>query len=132
MTIPIITAYTAALIAVLQVSLMLSVGLNRGKVKIPVGDGGDEALLYKMRRHGNLIENAPIFLILLTFLEISGGSTNVVIGLAVLFVAARLSHAYALSGPGKPIAARGFGAMGTLACILGAAGMMVWQLSMLG
>jgi uncharacterized membrane protein YecN with MAPEG domain len=132
MTIPIITAYTAALIAVLQVTLMMAVGLNRGKVGIPVGDGGNEALLYKMRRHGNLIENAPIFLILLTFLEISGGSTNVVIGLAVLFVAARLSHAYALSGPGKPQAARGFGAMGTIAGILGAAGMMVWQLSMLG
>jgi uncharacterized membrane protein YecN with MAPEG domain len=132
MTIPIISGYTAALIALLQVALMMAVGLNRGKVGVPVGDGGDAALLYKIRRHGNLIENAPMFLILLALLEATGGSPSVVLGLAALFIIARISHAYALSGPDRPVAARGFGAFGTMAGILGAAGMMVWQLSMLG
>ena len=130
MTIPIITAYTAVILAVVQVALMMTVGLTRNAVGIPLGDGGNEALLYKMRRHGNLIENAPIFLILLGLYEATGGLSNVVVGLSILFVGARLAHAFALSGPGKPVAARGVGAMGTVGGILGAAGVLAWQMSM--
>ena len=77
MTFPIMTAYAAIALALLQVGLMMTVGIARNNNGIPVGDSGNEALLYKVRRHGNLIENAPIFLILLAFYEVSGGAFNV-------------------------------------------------------
>ena len=73
MTLPLISGYTAALIATLQVILMMTVGFARQKGGVSVGDGGDNALLLKIRRHGNLTENAPIFLILLSILEMAGG-----------------------------------------------------------
>ena len=130
MTLPIISGYTAAFLGVLQIFLMMNVGITRQKSGISLGDGGNEALLYKIRRHGNLTENAPLFLILLGFLEIAGSRPPYLLGLVAIFVVARLSHAYALSGPGKSNAARGIGAMGTVAGILGAAFLLAWQLSM--
>lgn len=129
MTIPVIAALTAAILAVLQVALMMPVGLMRGATSISLGDGGDEELLRRIRRHGNLIENAPMFLILLTLLELTGGAAAAVMGLAGLFVAARLSHALALSGPDKPLAFRLFGAMGTILSLLGGAGFLAWHVS---
>jgi len=129
MTLPIISGYSAALIAILQVILMMTVGIARQSEGVSVGDGGNDALLLKIRRHGNLTENAPIFLILLGILEISGGPQMVILGLASLFVLARFSHAFALSGPNTPAAARAFGAFGTLLSIVGSAGILVWHLS---
>ena len=131
MTLPLISAYAAALIGVFQIALMMTVGLARNAAGISLGDGGDEALLLKIRRHGNLTENAPIFLILLGFLEITAGPQMAVIGFAALFILARLSHAYALSGPDKPLVARGFGALGTIGGIIGTAGTLVWHLTSL-
>ena len=125
---PIISGYTAAFLGTMQVALMMTVGFARRTSEVSLGDGGNDILLHKIRRHGNLAENASIFLILLGFLEISGASQNTVLGLAILFVLARLSHAYALSGPNKPLVARGMGAMGTLMGIVGTAGALVWQL----
>lgn len=132
MTLPLISGYAAAFIAIFQVALMMTVGLTRGARKIPLGDGGDQALLLKIRRHGNLTENAPIFLILLGFLEVAGGPQMAIAGFAVLFILARLSHAFALSGNDRPVAARAFGAFGTILSIAGTAGTLVWQLTMMG
>lgn len=130
MTAPILTAYTAAFIALFQMALMLSVGLSRGKSGTSLGDGGDEMLLRKIRRHGNLTENAPIFLILLAMLELAESTPVAVGGLAVVFVAARLSHAIGLSG--GPLATRAFGALGTIASIAGTAAMLLYHISMVG
>lgn len=131
MTLPIISGYAAAMIGLLQIGLMVTVGNARREVDISLGDGGNEALLMKIRRHGNLTENAPLFLILLGYLEVSGGPTLAVLSLASIFIVARLSHAYALSGPGKPTAARAIGALGTVLGIFGTSGTLVWHLSTL-
>ncbi|MBL4836867.1 MAG: MAPEG family protein [Kordiimonadaceae bacterium] len=132
MIIPIISGYTAAILAVLTVVLMMTVGKARQTAGITLGDGGSEELLFKIRRHGNLIESAPLFLILLGFLESAGGPTNAVTGLAIVYVVARLVHAYALSGKDKPMPARAVGALGTVIGLLGTAGTLAWQLSTLG
>jgi len=129
MTYPIISGYAAALIGIFQVMLMMTVGFARRTNNVSVGDDGDEALLLKIRRHGNLIENAPIFLILLAFLEMTGGSLMAVKIFAGLFIAARLSHAYAFSRPNAPAATRVFGAFGTVIGIAGTAGTLAWHLS---
>jgi len=129
MTLPLISGYTAAIIGLLQIILMMPVGLARRTTEVSLGDDGNDALLMKIRRHGNLTENAPIFLILLGYLEVTGGPQVAVIGLAAAFTLARFSHAIALSGPNTPAAARAFGAMGTMIGILGAAGTLAWHLS---
>ena len=129
MTLPIIAALAAAFLAVMQVILMVTVGNRRRTSAIPFGDGGDADMLRITRRHGNFIENAPMFLILLSLLEILGGSQSIVLGLAAVFIVTRISHAIALSSANSPIAFRAVGALGTLIGLLGGAGFLAWQVS---
>lgn len=127
MTLPVTAALAASILAVLQVILMVTVGNMRRAKSISFGDGGDAELLRLSRRHGNLIENAPMFLILLSLLEMIGGTSSVVTGLAGLFVVARLSHAVALSSDGSPVVFRVLGALGTVLSLLGGAGFVAYQ-----
>ncbi len=123
-----VTSTTAAILALLQCVLMMSAGLGRGAASVSIGDGGNEALLVKIRRHGNLIENAPIFLILLGFLEtIASGSIFVLI-FASLFTIARFSHPLGLKVDAGVNAFRFVGAFGTLISILGTAITLLWFL----
>lgn len=127
MTLPLTAALAAAILAVLQIMLMFPVGNMRRAKNIPFGDGGDAELLRLSRRHGNFIENAPMFLILLTLLELIGGSATVVMAFAGLFIVARLSHALALSSDNGPLVFRVIGAVGTILSILGTAGFLAYQ-----
>lgn len=129
MTLPIIAALTAAFLALMQTILMVTVGNRRRASSISFGDGGDPDMLRIMRRHGNFIENAPMVLILLSLLEILGGGQTVVLGLAILFVVTRISHAIALSSANSPLAFRVIGALGTLISLVGGAGALAWQAS---
>ncbi|MBO6504039.1 MAG: MAPEG family protein [Kordiimonadaceae bacterium] len=129
MTLPITAALAAAILAVLQIILMFPVGNMRRAKNIPFGDGGDAELLRLSRRHGNFIENAPMFLILLTLLELIGGSTMTVTALAGLFVVARLSHAIALSSDNGPLVFRVVGALGTIISLLATAGFLAYQVT---
>ncbi|WP_366869165.1 MAPEG family protein [uncultured Tateyamaria sp.] len=60
-----------------QQVLMITVGAHRGGVKVGAGSGGATSLERKIRCHGNLAENAPIFLLALAFLELSDASVTV-------------------------------------------------------
>lgn len=132
MTLPIIAATAAAVLAFMQVVLMMTVGLKRRASGVSLGDGGDAELNRRIRRHGNFIENAPMFLILLSLFEAMGGAQPVAMGLAGLFLAARISHALSLSSADAPIALRAFGALGTILSLLGGAGFLAWQVSVVG
>jgi uncharacterized membrane protein YecN with MAPEG domain len=132
MTFPIVTATTAVAIAALQLLLMMSVGLTRARTGIGIGDGGQDALALSIRRHGNLIENAPILLILLSFVEVSGGANWLVSGLGITFLIARLAHAAALSQSSGPSFLRAVGAAGTMLSIMGSAGYLTWLIVQAG
>ncbi|MCK0070781.1 MAPEG family protein [Kordiimonas laminariae] len=123
-----ITPFAAALLGMLQISLMIPVGRARGQIGVPIGDNGNTELLRKIRRHGNLTENAPIFLILLTLLEISNASKILVVIFAILFVTARISHVIAFSASETPAFFRAFGALGTIVSILGSSLAIFWTL----
>lgn len=97
MEFPTTSAATAGILLILQLLLMLSVGMYRTKAKVGTGYGDDQNLERLGRRHGNLAENAAIFLIALALLELRVGPTTVVFALAAVFVAARLSHAIGFS-----------------------------------
>jgi uncharacterized membrane protein YecN with MAPEG domain len=137
MTFPLITATLTALILLLQMVLMLSAGLHRGKTGVGVGTGDDQNLERKVRRHGNLAENAALFLLALALAEMFGASAMVIKGFAILFLIARLAHALAFSSlagshgaDGNKIfgLARIIGALGTALSGVGIAGYLLYLL----
>ena len=114
MEFPIYTALTASIILILQLSLMLMVGFARLRNDIPLGEGGNQELLQAIRRHGNLAENAPIFLLVLGLGEMLAGSTTLVLALGVSFIVVRVAHAIGLTMGTGANAPRAIGAFGTL------------------
>lgn len=132
MNLPIYTAALGAFLVVLQVALMLSVGLHRGKGQF-IGVGEDRDLERKVRRHGNLAENSGLFLAVIALFELLVGQTTYVLILCIAFAAARVLHALGfsslagshgedLTGARKAFAGmRAMGAFGTLGVALGSA-----------
>jgi uncharacterized protein len=121
MTFPHITAAAAIVLAVLQMFLMLYAASGRGQFRTGLGDGGNPALLRRLRMHGNLAENVPLFLILLGLAEMSGQWAAFVPWFALAFVIARLLHPIGLaisSGANPP---RFIGVMTTFVCNIGLA-----------
>ena len=126
---PFITAATAVVLAVIQMFLMLYTARGRGKYKAGLGDGGSDPLLRRIRMHGNLAENAPLFLFLLLLTEMSGQWAGLVPIFAAAFVLVRLSHAIGLSMSAGPSLFRFVGVVGTLICILGLSALLAISLS---
>ena len=124
--IPIYAAMTAALLLLLQLALMMTVGLRRVRYDQGIGDGGHADLSLLIRRHGNLAENAAIFVVALALLELLGGRPTVVAALGASFVLVRLSHALGLTLGDGPNAARFVGAMGTVATGLATGGYLFY------
>ena len=133
MNLPLYTAALGAFIIVLQVVLMVGVGSRRIKGPV-IGTGDDKDMERRMRRHGNLAENAGLFIAVLAIYELLVGQTAYLAALCILFAVARLSHAAAFSslagshGEDLSGARRIFGlfrivgAFGTLLTALGTAG----------
>ena len=90
-------ASLAGLLIILQTSLMLTVGLYRGRIGQFVGLGEDPNMERLTRRHGNLAENACLFVCVLALLELLSGQTAIVMWLAIIFAVARILHAIAFS-----------------------------------
>jgi uncharacterized membrane protein YecN with MAPEG domain len=118
MTFPYITAATAVVLAVLQMLLLLYTALGRGKYKVGLGDGDNAALRTRIRMHGNLAENLPLFLIMLGLTEMTGQWTAFVPWIAIAFIVIRLSHLIGLAmGEGvNPF--RFIGGAGTITVVL--------------
>lgn len=116
---PIISALTAGILIMLQMALMTSVALARRRDRQSLGDGGNQGLLRAIRRHGNLAENAALFIAGFTLLEICGGSRGSLEILCSLFVLARISHAIGLSMDKTANPFRLIGALGTVGAGLG-------------
>jgi uncharacterized protein len=95
-----ITLTMAGAAALLHVWLSLRVSRLRRPLKIGVGDGGNEVLLRRMRAHGNFAENVPLFLILLALVELATGGNMLLWGAAILFILARLAHAFGMDRAG--------------------------------
>ena len=95
-----ITLTMAGAAAILHVWLSLRVSRLRRPLKIGFGDGGNEILLRRMRAHGNFAENVPIFLILLAALELATGGNLILWAAAILFILARIAHAFGMDRPG--------------------------------
>jgi len=97
LTPPLISALTAGILIIMQMALALSVALARRRSRQSLGDGSNKDLLPAIRRHGNLAENAAIFIAGFTLMEMLGGSRIELQILCAVFVLARISHAVGLS-----------------------------------
>ena len=97
MTFPTYTAIAGAMLLLLQQVLMINTGLHRAKSGVNIGAGDDKNLERKIRRHGNLAENAAIFIVMLALVESLTGQTTAILVFALVFVVARFSHAIAFS-----------------------------------
>ena len=120
-----ITLTIAGAAALLHIWLASRVGRLRGQFKVSVGDGGNEALLRRMRAHANYAENMPIFVILLGLLELAGGDRRILWGLGIAFIIARILHAFGMDRA-SPSRLRMIGIVVSGLLIVGAAG---WALS---
>ncbi len=88
----------ASLLALLFVLLSVRVIATRRRQKIALGDGDNPALRRAMRVQANFAEYVPLALILITFVELQAAPGVLVHLLGVLLLAARLIHAYGVSG----------------------------------
>ena len=97
LTMPVVSAITAGVLLIIQMLLMLRTALTRRAAGISLGDGADATLQRRSRRHGNLAENAAIFIAGFTLVELMGEHRLWLEIACGLFVFARLLHIVGLS-----------------------------------
>lgn len=109
---PVYSALLGGALLILQILLMLSVGLHRTRVRKGVGVDGDVKLERQVRRHGNLAENAAIFVVVLALYELNFGQTGLAFVTGSVFFVARLLHlcGFASAQGSHLVGASGFGA----------------------
>lgn len=90
-----VTFTFVSLLAILLIPFTGWVGLRRSNIGVLRGDGGDAVLFKRIRIHGNLMENAPLFVVMLGASEIAGLGPFWLWLAVVTFVAGRALH-YAL------------------------------------
>ena len=114
-----ITLFYTSLITILAIFLALRNGVIRGKTKTMLGDGGSSELLQSMRAHGNLMEHAPIALILLLLLEMQGVVDWKLHLIGSTFFLCRILHAYGISISRESTPYRVVGALGSWVLMMG-------------
>ncbi|MEP2947773.1 MAG: MAPEG family protein [Lentilitoribacter sp.] len=98
MTFPAITALLSVVLCLFMVHLIFKIVKIRRDEKIELQSGESDALTRAVRAHGNLVETAPIFLIMLGLLELGGGHPIAVGIFALIFIISRIMHPIGLSG----------------------------------
>ena len=114
-----ITLLYTSLITIFAIFLALRNGVIRGKTKTMLGAGGSSELLQSMRAHGNLMEHAPIALILLLLLEMQGVVDWKLHLIGSTFFLCRILHAYGISISRESTPYRVVGALGSWVLMMG-------------
>jgi uncharacterized membrane protein YecN with MAPEG domain len=88
--------FFAGCCALLQCALTALVIFRRAQTGIDFLDGGDHQLMRRIRAHGNFSETAPMALLLMALLEMSGLSQGWLIGFGVTLLLGRILHAQSI------------------------------------
>ena len=121
-----ITLFYASLLTLLALTLAFLTGRQRFKTGTNLGLGEDFGMLQITRAHGNLIENALFFLILMFLLETVAEVPSVsLMILGDIFLLARIAHAYGIT---RPEAKSIFRMLGTLGSIIVLSIQSIWGL----
>jgi uncharacterized membrane protein YecN with MAPEG domain len=122
----IVTPLYAGLLALLFFALSMRVVSMRG-TGISLGDGGNPAMLRRIRGHGNFAEYVPLILLMMAMLELSRFSLYVLHALGITLLVARLLHGYALSFTEKFKFGRFWGTALTYLALVVAAVLCIYQ-----
>ncbi len=123
---PTITLLFASLHVLLMLVLLARISRHRHGHRIGLGDGGDAELARKVRVHGNFIEHAPIALLLLALLELSGLPSPWLWGFGCALLLGRVMHAVGFSRTGGYSIGRFWGTALTWAALLAMALAGLW------
>jgi len=115
---PQITAIYAAILGLMMIGLSGYVSAKRAKTGVSIGDGGDPALLERIRRHGNFTEVVPMALLLMALAEMSGAGNGWIHAAGVILVGARLLHPIGIMATEVNSLFRFAGSMGTFVAML--------------
>ncbi len=110
------TLTAAGIAALINMWLGIRIGQVRTREKISVGDGGNEALIRRMRAQANFIEFTPIVLILFAAIELAKGPSTWLWIVAGVYMLGRVAHAIGMDGNSK---ARGGGILITMLTMVG-------------
>lgn len=123
-----VTAVYAAVTAVLLLFLSVQVSRYRLKFRQGLGVNEDRDFEVAVRAQGNLVEYAPIALILMAVGELNGVHAQWVYWVGLAFVGGRIFHAFGMfNGHGGPHKARMLGIMLTWLSILAMAFLVIWN-----
>ena len=121
-----LTLFYASSLTILALVLSFLTGRQRFKTETNLGLGDDFGMLQITRAHGNLIENALFFLILMFLLETVAEESSVsLMVLGDIFLLARIAHAYGIT---RPEAKSIFRMLGTLGSIIVLSIQSIWGL----
>lgn len=116
-----VVSFYAGLNALLALVLAANVSRHREMAKTMLGHGGHPALEQAQRAHGNLVEYAPIILLLLLLLAMTGIATLWLRVLGIALTIARLLHAWGMLTSASRSFGRFVGITGTWIVMLVAA-----------
>jgi len=89
-----VTAVVASITSVLALVLAYRVTVYRRRFKRGLGTNGDQEFEVAVRAHANLMEYAPLTLLLLGVGELNGVHELWIYALGMLFLISRLAHAW--------------------------------------
>lgn len=114
------TLSLAAAAAIINLWLSIRVGALRRAHGLSHGDGGIAAIAQRMRAHLNFAENAPLALILIAVIELTGKGGQWLAIVGAVFMLARVAHPIGMDkASGSPL--RAIGAVVTMLTQLGLA-----------
>ncbi|HYT97321.1 MAG TPA: MAPEG family protein, partial [Casimicrobiaceae bacterium] len=94
---PAIAAFYAGLTGLLLIVLALRVSARRMRLKVSLGDGGDDSLRRAIRVHANAVEWALPILLLLVLAELNRAPPLLLHICGIALLIGRITHALAVS-----------------------------------
>ncbi len=105
MVLPVTLCLTSAAVLV-NFWLGMRIGKLRHETGISVGDGGDEAIMRRMRAQSNFGEQTPLTLLLVAAVELAGQGGVWLAPAGAVFILGRIAHGIGMDGAfkaGRPI-----------------------------
>jgi uncharacterized protein len=119
MILPITLAISGAA-ALLNFWLAWRVGQKRMSEKVSIGDGGNPAVIARMRAHANYVEFTPFVLILIGLIELAVGTQLWLWAVGAIYLLGRIAHGLGMDRP-SPNQFRNIGILVTMLAMLGLA-----------
>lgn len=118
-----VTLTFAGVAALINLWLAIRCGQVRTSEKVSIGDGGNDAVIRRMRAHSNYIENTPFVLVMIAAIELAktaSGAPGWLWWVAGVYFLGRVAHGVGMDG-GALGKGRTVGTITTMLTLLGLA-----------